>query len=255
MPDFGAISTTLVPSNRSPPSTRPLPVCATQASSTASKRPGSTSTTNGTWSGRNRRSTRAAQLVDRVVAPAGLAGGAHARLGVDVQAERGRVDREVVLPGAHVDGRALELRRAVCWTAASASCSDIPLASTSPISTPRSTWPFSTMRSVSASRRASRSAPRDAEHDEPDALVVPGARERGSTRGFERRQRRTGARRGRRALDAQGATNYLVSGPSFRVRANLTARSGSRYAPARPAPGGARWPSRAQPAAPKTCAT
>ena len=93
MPDFGAISITFVPSNRRPPSTSPLPVCATQASSTASNRPGSTLTTNGMWSGRNRRSTAPVSwLIGLRLRPA-FARRADARRRVDVQPDRRRVDR------------------------------------------------------------------------------------------------------------------------------------------------------------------
>ena len=94
MPDFGAISATCVPSKRSPPSTRPLPVWATQASSTASRRPRSNvAPRTGSSSAADRRSTAPLSWSSGLwLRPASRAARTLAAR-VYVQPERGRVDR------------------------------------------------------------------------------------------------------------------------------------------------------------------
>ena len=205
-----------------------------------------------------------AELVERVVTATGL-GAPRARSRARRRADRSRSGSTVssVRPGLHADRECARAAAALAATAASASGSDIPLASTSPIRTPGRTSPFSTIRSVSAKPDEHEERLRDpASRIRPGALVVPGAFERGTAARIERRKWRAGARRGgggsrrseRNKLPGEAHRSWPRAQPGRSGRYGA-GRRGVRVRSRSTDPEVSRWPSRAHHATPRSCGT
>ncbi len=173
---------------------------------------------------------RPPELVEGVVAPARLPRRAHARGRVDVEVERGRVDRKLGRAGAHAHGGAVELGGALL---------DRPERLLLGHPAHVDVTDHDALQHVAVAGDALRQRERHEEQqcdchpeqDQREALVAPGALERRSARGFERWQGRPGRAADGGLSTLKGRRNYLVGGPRSRSGLNRTPWSGPSTLP------------------------
>ena len=254
MPDFGWITTTFVPSNWRPAVDQALSRSA-RPRSPAPRRSGRDrrrARTGPGPAGSDATSRRLSWLIGLWLRPASRAARTLASA-FDGQPERSGVDREVRLARRARDRRALEAGRALLDRGERLFLGHparVDVADLDP------SEHVTALDDALGQRKGDdeQECARDAEQDESGPVVVPGASQRRATRGSSGG---SGANPGApRKEDSRRSRGAKLPGdrPYLPVRRNLTLGR-ARVRSARPAPGGAQWPSRAHPAAPRTCAT